>query len=76
MLEIPRVNQYRRKNTGRFCSGTTSVIRTVAPLKIPEAPKPARARPRIKTGELGAAPQRADPASHKIIQARKTFFAE
>lgn len=76
MLEIPCINPFRARNTGRFCSGTISSIRTIAPQKIPAPPKPARARPRIKTRELGAAPQRADPASNKIIQTRKTFFAE
>jgi hypothetical protein len=30
----------------------------------------------MKTGELGAAPQMADPTSNKKIQERKTFFAE
>jgi hypothetical protein len=76
MLEIPCISPHRPINIGCIRGGIINVIRTIAPSKIPEAPKPVRARPRIKTGELGAAPQRADPTSNKIIQTRKTFFAE
>ena len=47
---------------------------TIAPEKMPELPKPAKARPTIKATELGAAPQRADPSSKRPMAARKTHF--
>jgi len=40
------------------------------PEKIPAAPRPAIARPTIRAGELGAAPQTAEPTS-KIVMAIK-----
>jgi hypothetical protein len=52
------------------------IVRTMAPPKIPAAPKPATARPTMKIGELGAAPQMADPTSNRKMQVRKTFFGE
>lgn len=45
----------------------------MAPEKIPAEPKPAMARPRMKTGEVGAPPQMAEPTSKMTIQARKTL---
>ena len=75
-LEMPKMAPFKLTKTGRLCSGTTNTVRTIAPPKMPAAPRPAMARPTMKTGELGAAPQMADPTSNKKMQARKTVFAE
>ena len=40
------------------------------PVEIPAAPIPATARPKMKTGELGAAPQIAEPISKIAMQVR------
>lgn len=49
------------------------IIIIMAPEKIPAEPRPAMARPTIKTGELGAAPQMALPASKMTTDVRKTL---
>lgn len=45
----------------------------IAPEKIPADPTPAIARPRIKDGELGAAPQRVLPTSKMMTHDKKTL---
>jgi len=62
--------------TGRLRMGIRGIINMVPPAKIPAAPAPAMARPTMKAGELGAAPQRAEPASKTTIDVRKTHFVE
>lgn len=52
------------------------IYKLTTPEKIPAAPTPAMARPTMKTTELGAAPQMADPTSNKMTVARKTVFTE
>ena len=47
---------------------------TIAPEKMPEEPVPATARPTMKTVELGAAPQIAEPISKSPIAKRKTHL--
>lgn len=50
-------------NMGRFRSGTMGIMRIMEPAKMPAPPRPATARPRMKTGEFGAAPHITDPTS-------------
>lgn len=45
----------------------------IAPEKMPAEPKPAIARPAIKTGEFGAPPQTALPISKMMTDDRKTL---
>lgn len=45
----------------------------MAPEKIPADPRPAMARPRMKTAELGAAPQMVLPTSKMMTHNRKTL---
>lgn len=61
---------------GRFRRGTSGSITIVPPEKMLADPKPAMARPVMKTAELGAAPQSTDPASKTTIESRKTHFVE
>lgn len=46
----------------------------MAPVKIPDDPKPEIARPIISVVELGAAPDSAEPTSKKKIPERKTHL--
>jgi hypothetical protein len=46
----------------------------MAPLKRPDAPKPAMARPTMRATELGAAPQIADPTSKMSSAPKKTHL--
>lgn len=45
----------------------------IAPEKMPADPTPAIARPKMKTAELGAAPQMVLPTSKIITHDRKTL---
>ncbi len=45
---------------------------TRAPEKIPDAPRPATARPTIRAFEVGAAPQTVEPISNMQIAVRNT----
>ena len=47
---------------------------TKPPEKIPAVPAPAMALPTMKTVELGAAPQIAEPISKIAIQDKNTFL--
>lgn len=49
---------------------------TMAPLKIPAHPIPEMARPMMKTIEVGAAPQTAEPISKSRIEVRYTHLGE
>lgn len=51
-------------------------MQLTTPEKIPAAPTPAMALPIMKTTELGAAPQIAEPISNSTTVARKVFFTE
>jgi hypothetical protein len=46
----------------------------IAPVKIPELPKPAIARPMMREVDVGAAPQSAEPTSKRKMPERKTHF--
>lgn len=46
----------------------------IAPEKIPADPRPAMARPMMKTIELGAAPQIADPTSKMKTHTRNVLI--
>lgn len=49
------------------------IIIIIAPEKMPAEPKPAMARPAMKTGELGAAPQMALPTSKITTDVKNTL---
>lgn len=55
--------QLRKHVLGRFSSGAQLEIMVMAPFIIPEAPKPATARPTINISDEIAAPQRMEPIS-------------
>lgn len=59
---------------GLLRSGTSGSMIMAEPEKMPAAPRPAMARPMMKTTELGAAPQTAEPISKTSIESRKTCF--
>jgi hypothetical protein len=59
---------------GLMFRGRTRWIVTIPPLKMPENPRPATARPMMKAVEFGAAPQIADPISNRDIAVIKTHF--
>jgi hypothetical protein len=61
---------------GRLESGTVFAMITRAPEKIPALPTPATARPRMKTVEVGAAPQRTDPTSKNPMAETYTHLME
>lgn len=61
---------------GLFESGAAYIIRIIAPLKRPPAPRPAIALPQMKAIEFGAAPQRADPTSKIKIRVMNIHFGE
>ena len=61
--------------TGRLWSGTMGIMTIMAPVKMPADPKPAMARPAMKTGEFGAAPQMVEPTSKMMIEPKKTLCA-
>jgi hypothetical protein len=77
--EMPKVKPFIAIYMGRFWSGMISTIMTVAPEKMPADPIPAIARPMMKTTELGAAPETADPISKTItadIEANLVLYSE
>jgi len=53
---------------GRLWRGTALTIITIAPENIPHEPRPAIARPVMKTFEEGAAPQMTEPTSKIAMQ--------
>ena len=48
----------------------------MAPVMIPDEPKPAIALPIIRALEVGAAPHTADPTSKRKMPERKTHLVE
>ena len=48
----------------------------IPPEKMPADPRPAMARPMMKAVEVGAAPQRDDPASKITIERTNPHFVE
>jgi hypothetical protein len=56
----------------REWSGVISATMTIAPLKMPAAPAPAIARPRISTSMLGATPHTSEPTSKMKTAKRMT----
>jgi hypothetical protein len=57
-------------------SGEAYIIRIMAPLNNPPAPKPATARPQIKATELGAAPHITEPISKMKTSVMKIHLGE
>ena len=62
-LAIPQTAPITPVNAGLFAKGTDFAIMISAPENIPDPPIPAIALPTIRTTELGAAPDMADPTS-------------
>lgn len=60
-------------NKGRLWRGIIGIMMSMAPENIPADPRPAIARPAMKTDELGAAPQMAEPISKIITHIKKTL---
>jgi hypothetical protein len=58
---------------GLRCKGIIGIMINMQPEKIPAEAMPAMARPTIKTVELGAAPQMAEPISKTTTLTRKTL---
>jgi hypothetical protein len=59
-------------NTGTFSRGTTLPKIARAPCSRPEAPKPSKARPKIKMSDVLAVAHTIDPASTQRVR-RRTF---
>ena len=75
-LATPFDKPKRDVNTGRFLRGISGSMMTMLPVKIPADAKPVIARPMIKDTDVGAAPQRAEPASKMMRDHRYTHFVE
>lgn len=71
--EIPNTMPNMLWNIGRLGRGIMGIIIIIAPEKMPALPKPATARPKIKTGEVGAAPQMAEPTSKMRTEVKKVL---
>lgn len=71
----PKVAPMKPWYFGRLDSGTRSARMTFAPVMLPALPRPARARPRMKGGEEGAAAQRMEPSSKRRMRVMKVGFA-
>jgi hypothetical protein len=69
--ETPKMAPKRPCHMGRFRSGVSGIIMTMTPENTPAEPQPAMALPSMKAVEVGAAPQRAEPASNRTTAARK-----
>jgi hypothetical protein len=63
----PKTADMSPKYAGRRDSGITLVVMRTPPEKIPDAPRPAIARPKINAVELGAVVQIRDPISNSAI---------
>jgi hypothetical protein len=61
-------------NMGRLCRGIIGIMISMHPVKMPADARPAMALPTMKTAELGAAPQMAEPISKVTMQRRKTLM--
>jgi hypothetical protein len=71
--EIPNTIPNMLWNIGRLARGIIGIMIIMAPEKMPALPKPAMARPKIKTGEVGAAPHIAEPASKISTEVKKVL---
>ena len=56
-------------NMGLFGSGTMGIMTIIEPEKMPADPKPATARPIMKTTDVGAAAQMMEPTSNTTMTA-------
>ena len=56
-------------NMGLFGRGTMGIMIIIEPEKMPADPKPATARPIMKTKDVGAAAQMTEPTSNAIMTA-------
>src|SRR5277367_2250710 len=74
--ETPKAIPKMEVKIGRLRRGMSGIMIIMPPEKMPADPRPAMARPIMKAVELGAVPQRADPASRITIERRKPHFAE
>jgi hypothetical protein len=59
----PNTKPNRPWKAGRRCSGIMGIMISMVPEKIPAEAAPATARPKMKTTDVGAAPQMAEPIS-------------
>jgi hypothetical protein len=71
--EMPNTIPNMLWNIGRLARGIIGIMIIMAPEKMPALPKPAMARPKIKTGEVGAAPHIAEPTSKIITEVKKVL---
>lgn len=71
--EIPNTIPNMLWNIGRLGRGIIGIMIIMAPEKMPALPKPATARPKIKTGEVGAAPHMAEPTSKMMTEVKNTL---
>lgn len=55
-------------SAGRFSRGQISAIMAMQEPKIPAAPTPAKARPKMSTFMFGATPQMRDPSSNMVTE--------
>ena len=60
---------------GRSCSVVVTESKVMTPAYRPTPPKPQRARPKMRTSILLAAPQMADPASNRKTDIRYSILA-
>lgn len=74
MLAIEKTEAMLPVQMARLCSGMMVVSRVNPPAKIPEAPKPATARPTIRALEFGASAQTRLPTSNTKIYTKYTSF--
>lgn len=72
----PKTAPIRPIYMGRFDRGAAYIMRIIAPLKRPPAPRPAIALPQMKAIEVGAAPQSADPTSKTKTRPMNIHFGE
>lgn len=61
-------------HAGLLARGSVCATVTNKPLKLPEAPTPAIARPTIKAADVCADPHTADPISKTTTEAMKTHL--
>jgi len=74
--DTPKAMPKKAVKVGRLRRGIRGIMIIWPPEKRPDDPRPAIARPMMKATELGAAPQRADPASKMTSDVRKTRLVE
>lgn len=56
-------------NMGLFGNGIMGIMTIIEPEKMPAEPKPAMARPVMKTADVGAAAQMTEPTSNTTMTA-------